>query len=101
MKKLLVTVLMLMVLGTVGCQNITLQLQDETQLENLQVLKEAHSSYHDYFESGEVPPEFLVDSVDGLIDAAIELEESKAESWQDQARNEGWTDPDADEEETE
>ena len=91
MKKFLLVLVLMSALSLVGCP--TLVLQDETQLENLTLLEEAHAAYHTHFEAGEVPPEFLVDSVDTLLEAAVELEASKAESWQEQAVAEGWVAP--------
>lgn len=96
MKKLSVLLLLFaMAFVLVGCPEY--QLRDETQLENLQTLKENYEVQQDYFADDETPPEFLVDSYITLLEEAIALEESKAESWEEQARQNGWEEPEDEE----
>ena len=90
-KSILIVLISLIFFALVGCPEY--QLQDEIQLENLQTLRVNYDCQIDYFEDGEIPPSYLTDSYSELIDSAIALEESKEESWQDQARADGWEEP--------
>jgi hypothetical protein len=83
-------------LSLTGCPEFVLQ--DETQLDNLNTLKENYELQADLMRDGEIPSDHLIDSYEVLLDSAIELEESKEESWQEQARREGWAEPEDEDE---
>ena len=64
---------------------------DDTQQDNLNQLDNSWNHMEDaYMSKGNVPPDYIRESHGDLLEEAKELEESKKESWQDQAREEGW-----------
>jgi len=92
MRKLLALSLTIMIgFALIGCPEY--QLRDDTQVSNLEMLQENYKMQMESFEEGEVTAEFLVESFSTLLDSSYDLEDSKGESWQDHAVDEGWQSP--------
>lgn len=93
MRKLSMSLLSCVLLAAmVGC---TFQLKDDQQLENLTQLEESWTYIRGELAEGTIPSAELLDSHGDLLGEAKQLEESKKESWEDQARDEGWVLPGA------
>ncbi len=91
MRKLSMSLLSCVLLAAmVGCN---FQLKDDQQLENLTQLEESWTYIRGELAEGTIPSAELLDSHGDLLGEAKELEESKKESWEDQARDEGWVLP--------
>jgi len=96
MKKLLVvSMLFALAILLTGCPEY--QLADETQRDNLAYLQENYNTQKEAFAEGEIPEEFLIEAFEAVLEEAILLEDSKAETWQEQARAEGWEEPEEEE----